>query len=324
MSDKLLVILGLCEHANGPELGRAILEAAEAGEDLRSLQEVITRRLKAGLVLRSEVIAHVLAQAPNKELWDVGWPELRRDLWSILILYRAHYSKIEIEKSLCQQLYQIAESDGDPRRRYIVDAMADVGTSAALPTLNAILAKLTPRALVARNFGNNLGGLATLEGWATASFVVRIVEAIDSIDARRAANPSAKEDWPSSGDIDRAAANTWLDKAHGFEDSEPEVAIFLVRKGAEALAKSWYRALGLEQASSKDAKSLMLEDLIKRIEKAGAPGILIRLLKTCQPLSNFSSHDQDGENEQVTAKMASTMISVLEQGLQIPFGDITS
>jgi len=318
MTDRSVVLRGLCEHARELELGNAILEAANAGEDLRPIQDIIVRRLKDGTFLRSEPTAHVLAAGPNKSLWDLTWTDLKRDLWSVLVLYGAGYPKGEIETALCQGLYRTGEQDDEPRRRFIVEAMAKVGSSATLPTLTALLEKLTPRATTVRNFGESLSGMAAFKGKSAVSFVDLLIQAIAAIKAR-SCEPSSVDGSQSAGSdndgVDKSRARQWLTKAHAYAESDPIGAVDNVRKGAEALAKSWCRALGKDQG--KDLQKLTLEELTSNLAKGGAPGALVRLLKSCQPMGNFSAHDQDNEHHQITPEIASHLIDTLELAMLI-------
>ena len=314
MADNEMALLGVCEHAREPQLGDAIFQAVEVGQSLRPVQEVIGRRLAEGLVLRSDAVAHVLAAGLSKSLWEAGWPLVRDSIWSTLLLYQAQHPRGEVEEHLTKHLFPIADQDDNPARRAIVSAMAKLGTQGTLPTLHAILDKLTPRAAAAQHFSEGLDPFTSMKGASTVAFVDLLHEAIAAIEARSLA--CSTTDRPSDSDgIDRSDANRWLNKAHGYQGIEPEVALNYVRKGAEALAKSWYRSLDLHQGDGKHPGSMMLEELTKALEKARAPGALVRLLKSFQPLTGFSAHDQDGQNFQVTSDMAGPMIDLLERAI---------
>ena len=62
----------------------------------------------------------------------------------------------EIEKQLCERLYKIYSDDADPYRRFITEAMRDVGTVNVLPTLEAILFQLRSTAQVKQIIGDAL------------------------------------------------------------------------------------------------------------------------------------------------------------------------
>jgi hypothetical protein len=316
MSETDLNLLGLCEHGQEPELGNAILKAVEVGQELQFIQETLRRRLSMGLVLRDDALAHVLASAPNRDLWELAWPGIERNPRATLTLFNAGYSRPEIETALCARLFEEFKTDSvNDVPRLILEAFEQKGTGAALPTLHSILCKLEPRTAADGHFAPMLGVVEGLIGQWRIEMAELAQKAIRAIDERAAF--SAAEDQKKGGDLQgKAAAEKALANARQYEEIDPEVSAHYSRKSAEALAKWWYRAYGLERAGAKPAKHLMLGDLTRALDKAGAPGIFVNLLKSCQPLSNFASHDQDEGSGQLTADIASNLIRFVEQALQ--------
>jgi hypothetical protein len=90
----------------------------------------------------------------------------------------------EMDSKLCNRLYKIASDDAQPLRRYIVDAMREVGSEAILPTLEAILFDLEQSAII-RPASSDL--LASLEEKSRAEFLRSVAVSIGDIKSRAAA-----------------------------------------------------------------------------------------------------------------------------------------
>ena len=292
------------------------MAAAYASADLRFIQDTLLERLTNGLVLRDDVLAHVLASGAHKMLWDLAWPQIERNTRATLTLFDAAYPRNDVQSALCAFLYRCFDEECvDDVPRVILKALERRGTAIALPTLHSVLQKLEPQAATGNHFGRMLGVVEGLIGTWRVEMVELAKSAIDAIRDRSSHGDVNFSDSSSDRSGAKLAAEQALAKARQYEEIEPEVSAQYSRKSAEALAKWWYRSYGLEQSSGKLAKQLMLGDLIKALDRADVPALFLSTLKSCQPLSNFASHDQDEGSGEITSVMASNLIRFVEQAL---------
>jgi hypothetical protein len=245
---------------------------------------------------------------------------IKSDSWAILDLYTGRFPDPDIELILTKKLYSVAFNDGDPLRRAIVTAMRDVGSPSVLPMLMAIAHDLEPSAKVGKAFGSSLGIVESLSGQARYDFLQSVLVAIDEIEKRQERNASATTADSDEGRLaEETAANArrFQQEAENYLGISPTIVVFYVRKGAEALAKDIYRHLGLEK-TGRPARKMMLEELIgqlKQVKKNSPPDLLHSFLQTFQSFGNFVSHDQDGEDVQLTNEIAEPLYKLYCEAL---------
>jgi hypothetical protein len=155
MSDLQIVnaLLVKLEHTTSLELSDTIDELLSLSAPVDRIASIVEGRVDEGVYVISKTLATLLAQSHSQALYEKTRSKLKNDLWALLILYESKYPDVEIERFLIKELYAIASNDGEPRRRYIVNAMKQVGSEAVLPTLRAIAHNLEPGAKIGKLFG---------------------------------------------------------------------------------------------------------------------------------------------------------------------------
>ena len=97
-------------------------------------------------------------------------------------------------------------------------------------------------------------------------------------------------------------------KAASYSTKDPEVALVLARKTAEAICKFVYYT----HVSDK-RNSYMLEDLLQRFSKDKIiPTRILIPMRTVQQYGNFGAHDQEDEYENIDEAYASPSLKALE------------
>jgi hypothetical protein len=314
-------LLGQLQHATGPELRDIIEEILKNPRSLDQVAKLVEAKVDAGIYVPDDPLASLISRSHSSSLYGKVRERLFKNDWALLKLYKGQYPDPEIENALCSRLYAVASNDGEPRRRYIVDAMKEVGSEAALPTLEAILFNLEPSAEIRQVFADALGSIGGLEASSRADFVRHVALAIDDIKTRSRFAPETAlsntkaENAPKQ--IDEANdARRYQQRAQTWLDTDPEIAIVYVRKGAEAVAKDLYRRLGCEQ-NGKPARKMTLDDLLKPIQDSAAPDVFKIILRTFQAFGNFASHDQGDQSLHLTKEIASALLALYDQALVI-------
>jgi len=313
MSDLQIVnaLLVKLEHTTGLELSDTIDELLSLSAPVDRIASIVEGRVDEGVYVLSKTLATLLAESHSQTLYEKTRNKLKDDVWALLILYEGKYPDVEIERVLIKNLYAVASDDGDPRRRYIVDAMKQVGSEAVLPTLRAIAHDLEPGAKIGKLFGDILGLEGRLAAQSRWSFLQDVLVAIDTVEQRAKSEPAsggltAATDETKPEFDEASNAQRFKVEADKYLGVAPGIVVHFVRKGAEALAKDLYRHLGLEKGG-RPAKRMMLEELIshlKQAKKAHAPDLLQTFLQTFQAFGNFASHDQDGDEAYLTNDIA--------------------
>ena len=254
---------------------------------------VVSARIDAGDCVLNEPLALLIAQTRSSDLYEKVRDRLFPHDGALLTLYKGRYPDPEIEKELCKRLYSFAAKDGEPRRRYVLEAMHNVGSTALLPTLEALLFDLGPSVKVREAFGDSLGIVGALEAKSRIEFVRLVSLAIEDIKDRARTAPETTEppgfqDDKVSEQVDQISRVARAkEQVKDFIDTkQPEAAIIYIRIGAEALAKDLYRRSGFEK-NAKPARKMMLDELLQSIKGSNAPDMLKHLLQTFQLFGNF-------------------------------------
>jgi hypothetical protein len=99
---------------------------------------IVMEKLEAGNYVLSQHLASLIGQTESVVLYNKVKRQIYSDLSALVVLYILNYPDKEIEEYLGKKLYELALEDGEPRRRMIVEAMENVGTTKLLPLLKAI------------------------------------------------------------------------------------------------------------------------------------------------------------------------------------------
>jgi hypothetical protein len=192
MSDLQIVnaLLVKLEHTTGPELSDTIDELLSLSAPVDRIASIVEGRVDEGVYVISKTLATLLAQSYSQTLYEKSRNKLKDDVWALLILYEGKYPDVEIEQVLIKKLYAVASDDGEPRRRYIVNAMKKVASEAVLPTLQAIAHNLKPGAKIGELFGDTLGLEGRLAAQSRWSFLQDVLVAIDAVEQRAKSKPS--------------------------------------------------------------------------------------------------------------------------------------
>jgi TIR domain len=127
------------EHADSLQLSETLKALLERGEALDKVVAILELKIDNGAYVEIDQLAALIGQTKSASLYAKARQQLFKDDWALLCLYKSRYPDPDIEKTLYTRLYKIAANDAEPMRRYIVDAMRDVGSEIVLPTLEAIL-----------------------------------------------------------------------------------------------------------------------------------------------------------------------------------------
>jgi hypothetical protein len=313
-----LSLLVQLRNAKAMEFNDALRELLDHPDALEQVPKIVVSRIDAGAYVLDASLASLVLQTKDPRLYEKVRDQLFKNEEQMLRLYMGRYPDPEIEYRLCAKLCEIAAIDGNPLRIYIVEAMREVGTDAALPTLEAIFYDLEPRAKIRQTFADALGVLGNPR--AINEFLKGVELAIEEIKNRMRSEAEPAE---ASSPADLRAkplsdGNNTTDlgrKAQLYIDADnPDVAVMLLRRGAEAIAKNSYRHLGYEQ-KGKPARKMMLEELLKSLKDGGAPEVFTQLLQTLQLFGNFAVHCQDDQSQTITKEIAQALLVLYDQAV---------
>jgi hypothetical protein len=312
-------LLTKLQHAKAMELNDALQEVLEHPAILPKAVAIVTDRINGGAYFLTNHMASLILATRNSELYALAKKQVLSDTWTAVKLYEGQYPDPEIERRLVAKLYEIASNDAEPLRRAIADAMRAVGTEAALSTLEAIFFDLEPSVKVRQHFPDALGLLGTLEARSRAEFLKCVALAIEEIKLRTSKADFLPPQQQDQSD-DEIPASLLRTKAKSYIDAgDADVAVMMVRRGAESLAKDLYRRMGLEK-SGRPAKKMMLEDLLKFLKDGGIPDVLILLLQTLQSFGNFAAHDQGEQADFLSKRIAFAALDLYDEAVVIHGG----
>ena len=303
----------------------ALQRLIDNGEALDEAATIVEQRIGAGDYVTPEVLARLIAKTQRKSLFALVREKLLQDRWSLLTLYEAHYPDPAVEQMLVDLLYTTAENDSEPIRHYIVDAICEHGTTAALPVLEAILYDLAPtkgvkNAIASALFSSSGPTLEALLATSTAKsrggFVDAVAKAIRAVRDRNADPNDTVSGTPLAVEQLVSNAHKELEDANRYVKEDPTYAVVCLRRGAEAMGKHLYRTLGHEK-TGKPAKKMMLDELLKPIKDSDAPDVFKICIQALQPFGNYAAHDQDESSESLTPQVGEALIEIFRSALTI-------
>lgn len=139
LSPQANALLVRLQYAKSLQFNDVLKEILDQGEALDQAIQIVEHRIDEGFYVINEYAAEFISRTKSSDLYTKIREQLLRNDQTILSLYKARYPDIEIEERLCRVLYDRASDDADWLRRSIAEAMAEAGTEAALPVLEAIL-----------------------------------------------------------------------------------------------------------------------------------------------------------------------------------------
>lgn len=313
--------------AEPEELSKALEELIDSGEGLSDAAEIIEERVKSKTFVFKEQAARLLVNEKRESLYRLLKDELFGDRWALLTLYKGGYPDQRIENELCQQLYRMANDDSDIYRRDVAEAMGEVGTTATLPVLEAILYDIAPTAGAKNAITNAIFSasgdtlesiLAGAEAGSRSQFVRSVAQSIEAI-RRRDEDPdqASVENNSANSEVNQQLvinAHKELENAKNKVNEDPTYALVCLRRGAEAVGKHYYRYLGLEK-KGEPAKRKMLGHFEKIVNDSDAPDLFKLYFKSIQPFGNYGSHDQDDEPS-ITVAAGEALIVLFEEALR--------
>lgn len=304
----LNVLLGKLQHVKESlDLSDCVLEALKFPQDLEKIVAVVERRIDQGAYILDEPLTALIIASRSQSLFGRVRNRLLKNDWAVIDLYKAGFDEPELESLLSKALFAIYSDDGEPKRSYIVDAMASVGNEEILPTLEAILDDVGPSAKIRSIFQEKMDVLSILKIKSRSEFAMNVARAIDNIKAR-ARSPQFREpavftlymseEPPQSKVSGVSGADHHRMQAQKLLDVDPEAALNALRKAAESLAKECFTRCYPDE--KRPVSSFELQELIDRV-KSRVPKILEVALRTVQNFGNLGSHDQ-GEDRKLTNK----------------------
>lgn len=328
MSPEANAILQRLKRIDPSELSGCLQELIGKDEALENAAEIIEERVKSGTHVLQDDLVRLLVRVRRSSLYELVKDQLFRNQWALLGLYRGEYPDPAIENELVELLYQKAEDDADPARRDIAEAIRDKGTVDTIPVLEAILYDLAPtqntkKAMANALFdasGDNLDSLlAGIVAKSRREFVQLIRQALDAVrerDSHQAVIPFEGDDSSliETGLVENAHQE--LERARDKTQSDPIYVVVCLRRGAEAMCKHLYRKLGLED-KGKPAKKMVMEDLLKPVRESDVPDVFKICIQALQPFGNYASHDQDDQFQDLTPKVAQSLLDIYGEALSI-------
>lgn len=110
---------------------------------------------------------------------------------------------------------------------------------------------------------------------------------------------------------DQQNIRSLVQKAAQFLETEPQVALSLARKSAEAICKQVISHEGMD-LSGRPTSTMVLEQLLDVLTRGEAVPTSIKLaLRTIQSYGNFGAHDQGDENDAITSEYSRTCLDAL-------------
>jgi hypothetical protein len=295
-------------------------EILQLDDEIDWVAPIVISKIDDGFYIENQNLVNILNKTKNISLYSKAKVQIFKDVWQLLILYKAKFPDMAIEQALCKRLYEISADDGNPTRRHIVDAMAEVASDNVLPTLEGLLFDLLPRTKVQQAFPQAYGPLAPVETNSRLSFLKRAEIAIEKIKRREADSGYQTPPTFIEGEkpgiaveiTDPSSAVAQVQRL--IDENLPELGVMLLRRNAEALAKYCYRRLGYER-KGKPAKKMTLEELLKPLKDGGAPEMLTHLLQTLQLFGNFAAHDQGEQSKHLTNEIAYALLVLYQQAI---------
>jgi len=134
-------LLGRLQNAETNELSETLQKILDSDHQLDRVAQIIEGRIDDGVYIRHGPLSTLISRTRSSILYNKVRDEMLKSFDSLLVLYRGQYQDPKIEEILCKKLYAIAK-DSDPWRVIIVEVMSEVGSEAAIPTLEAIRTEL--------------------------------------------------------------------------------------------------------------------------------------------------------------------------------------
>jgi len=193
----------------GLQLDTVVKKLIEQGALTDSAVSEIEKKIEKGYIPRNDIIIYFIINGIIPSLYKYIKPNLRfRSSWDTIELYTALFPDREIEEILIEKLYDVGMSADQPVRRYIVEAMIGVGSTACIATLKTIEEELRNKAAAAKIGGDLLPFPENVVASSQSSFYELICEAIDVVTARGSAPaPVYSSPAPIADDSLKLAAN---------------------------------------------------------------------------------------------------------------------
>lgn len=313
-----------------------LLELTELTEELvrlgspvpEDLVAAIAERIERGHYVVTGAVASLVAVSRTRRLYAATREQLIKDTWALIALLRADIPDPDIEKRLCDQLYQVFRSSDDPRRSEILRALEEYGSTDCLDDLEAIRYEFEPRlrtARLARDIGAGTERIELQGGpdalfqavthRADITFGEMVGIAVQRIQERGKAPVSGWGPVPPPDDP-FALAKSYIERAEQHVTGKDYGAsLNYCRKALEAALKSLIKTLGLNVKKDGPVDKLELPPLIAAINsQVDLPKDIRMAIEAVQRDSTYGSHDQGVvPNEVLTAAIAQATIDKYRQ-----------
>jgi hypothetical protein len=281
---------------------------------------IVRERLEGGEEIFSGNLAKLVALTGDELFYDHIKSIKNLGTDDLLVLYRSQYPDPAIENILLDLLYQFSDQDAQPWRRYIAEAIRDVGSTACLDVLTRIRSELEQRVKVGKSFINTFDVLERIKMKSSISFFELIDEAIESVRERgvqMAEFATEREgDLPAPSSLPSRVYER-LAEARKFQVDHPTISLSRLRVGAEAIALTVCQKMAIK--NGKTGKKPLLSDYIAAMKSDNRriPDLIFKLLESIQAFGNAGSHDEGDEVYLVNEQIAAAVIVLYENLVEI-------
>lgn len=306
--------------SRGAEFNQLINRLYSDGRLDSQALKVIKERTESGEEVFNSNLVRIVSQTGERYFYDRIQSINSLGVDDLLSLYRCRYPDSKIEKILLDLIYQFADQDSQPWRRYIAQAIRDVGSTSCLEVLTRIRSELERRVVVGKSFITTLDPVERIKMAASISFFELIDEAIEAV-KERGVQMSEDMKQVSSVLASTSALPVRIYERHteakAFQIEHPTIALSRLRIGAEAIA--YHICQTLEIKNNKTGKKLLLSDYISliRSDNRRVPDLMLKLLESIQAFGNSGSHDEGDEIYLVNEGIAGAAIILYENLIAI-------
>lgn len=306
--------------ARGFEFNQSINRLCSNGCLDSEAMNVVRERMEGGEEVFNSNLVRIVSQTGDRYFYDQINSINSLGIDDLLTLYRCQYPDPKIEKALLDLIYKFADQDAQPWRRYIAEAIRDVGSTDCLNVLTRIRSELERRVVVGRGFISTLDRIERFKMTASISFFELIDDAIEAVKER---GIQMSEDTKQASDVVASTSALpervykRLVEAKAFQAEHPTISLSRLRIGAEAIAHTVCQTLEIK--NNKTGKKLLLADFISliRSDNRRVPDLLLKLLESIQAFGNSGSHDEGDEVYLVNEGIAGAAIIMYENLINI-------
>jgi len=172
------------QNSDCNEFNEVLEEILTCQDDLESFVPIVSEKIIAGQYVNDDYLVRLLIKTKDLVLYQKVKPQLWKNPWRLLELYKGRFPDENIETKFCNVLYEIKEKDDSCLRSCIADVIREIGSTKVFPTLDAIDFDLMPSKITGETFYDLLGPIEKLEAMSRIAFLQKIKVAISEIKKR--------------------------------------------------------------------------------------------------------------------------------------------